>query len=185
MANRKNHYEAAFEAYLRFSRIPYIATREQHRSVLENGETVKNLDFIISFPGIASFLVDIKGRKFPGGTGHSGYWRHWTTYDDLRGMARWEQLFGNHYSGLFVFAYLICGDRSPLPHEELFSFRGRDYAFLAVPFFDYLASVRLISPRWKTYAMPLSRFRSLARTLTELLPSSMSPKSKPKINRPL
>ncbi|MGL6225626.1 MAG: HYExAFE family protein [Thermoguttaceae bacterium] len=184
MANRKNHYEAAFEAYLRFFRIPYIATREHHRSVLENGESVKNLDFIISFPGRSSFLVDIKGRKFPGGTACSGYWRHWTTYDDLRGMARWEQLFGNHYSGLFVFAYLICGDRSPLPYEELFRFRGREYAFLAVPFFDYLASVRLISPRWKTYAMPLSRFRSLARPLNTLLPDSVSPIIQQKTDRP-
>ena len=34
MANRDNHYEAAFEAYLRSRGVPYIAVDEARRSLL-------------------------------------------------------------------------------------------------------------------------------------------------------
>ena len=164
-----NHYEAAFEAYLRENCVPYIAVNEQRRSLLEEGKTLKSLDFIVTVPNGLSWLVDVKGRKFPSGAEHPSYWKHWTTRDDLVGMQHWQTLFGNHYSGLFVFAYWVCGERSPLPVEQLFAFRGELYAFVAVPWFEYLAEVRLLSPRWQTYSMSVKKFRSLAQPFDELV----------------
>ena len=34
MAKRDNHYEAAFEAWLRWLRVPYVAVDEAHRAAL-------------------------------------------------------------------------------------------------------------------------------------------------------
>ena len=62
--NRDNHYEAAFEAYLRARRLPYIAVDEARRSLVADG-SIKSLDFIVSPPGQLSWLVDVKGRRFP------------------------------------------------------------------------------------------------------------------------
>ncbi|MFL5243819.1 MAG: HYExAFE family protein, partial [Gemmataceae bacterium] len=61
--DRSNHYEAAFEAYLRWHRYCYVAVDETRRAVL--GETrVKNLDFIVYGEPDARLLIDVKGRRF-------------------------------------------------------------------------------------------------------------------------
>ena len=72
--NRDNHYEAAFEAFLRGRRLPYIAVDEARRSLVADG-SLKSLDFIVSVPGQLSWLVDVKGRRFPSGDEHHQYWK--------------------------------------------------------------------------------------------------------------
>jgi hypothetical protein len=169
VANRDNHYEAAFEEYLRARGVPYVAVDEARRSLLSNGASIKSLDFIVSAPGQVAWLVDVKGRRFPSGDGNKQYWKNWSTADDLRSLARWEQLFGATFHGLFVFAYDVLGDRAPLPAEELFQHRGKLYGFVTVPLSAYLGHARMISPRWDTLAMPTAKFRHYARPLSELL----------------
>ena len=44
---RTNHYERAFESYLRERRVAYVAVNEARRSLVGGG-TLKNLDFIVS-----------------------------------------------------------------------------------------------------------------------------------------
>src|SRR6266478_4020282 len=122
MANRDNHYEAAFEEYLRKRQVPYVAVDEGKRSLMAEA-SIKSLDFIVSSTVGCSWLVDVKGRRFPGGAQRQ-YWKNWSTRDDLVSMAHWERLFGDRFQGLFVFAYHVAGDRSPLPAEQLFEFRG-------------------------------------------------------------
>lgn len=82
MANRDNHYEAAFEAYLRSRCVPYVAVDEAKRSLLSNGGSIKSLDFIVS-GGVdisvcptrpITWLVDVKGRRFPSGDEQKQYW---------------------------------------------------------------------------------------------------------------
>src|SRR5271157_2268632 len=111
MANRDNHYEAAFEGYLRGRGVPYVAVDEAKRSLLSSGASIKSLDFIVATPGAAAWLVDVKGRRFPSGDEQKQYWKNWSTRDDLRSLAQWESLFGETFCGLFVFAYNILGDR--------------------------------------------------------------------------
>jgi hypothetical protein len=186
MANRDNHYEAAFEEFLRSRGVPYVAVDEAKRSLLGDGASIKSLDFIVSRrtdrnvrpamtdrnvcpPEPTTWLVDVKGRRFPSGDVQKQYWKNWSTRDDLRSLAQWERLFGASFRGLFVFAYDVLGDRAPLRAEELFCFRGSLYGFVAVPLADYASHAHPISPKWDTWAMPAGDFRRFARPLAELL----------------
>lgn len=166
MAKRDNHYEAAFEAWLRSRRIPYLAVDETKRSLAE-GCSLKNLDFVVSPPALThSWLVDVKGRRFP--TGKS-YWKNWVTAEDLRSLARWEGLFGERFSSLLVFAYNVVGDLAPLPVEDLFAFRGGLYGFVGIRLDHYASWSRPLSERWGTVSVPTAKFRSLAQSLHDLL----------------
>jgi hypothetical protein len=168
MANRDNHYEAAFEAFLRQHRLAYIAIDESRRNVLA-GESIKSLDFIVHGGRRGSWLVDVKGRRFPAGDEARQYWKNWSTRDDLRAMAAWERLFGPDFRGLLVFAYAITGDRSPLQARQLFTFRERPYAFVGVRLSDYACFARPISAAWQTVGLPSRLFRQIARPLEEML----------------
>jgi hypothetical protein len=167
MANRDNHYEAAFEAYLRQRKIPYVAVDEAKRACWAEG-SIKSLDFIVSSRTGSSWLVDVKGRRFPSGE-QKQYWKNWSTRDDLVSLAQWVRLFGEQFGGLFVFAYNVVGDRAPLASEELFEFRGGLYGFVGIRLHEYAEHARPISPRWDTLAMPTGRFRELAAPLAEFL----------------
>jgi len=172
MADRDNHYEAAFEAFLRSRGLPYVAVDEAKRSLLGHGESIKSLDFIVSSPGDTTWLVDVKGRRFPSGDEQKQYWKNWSPREDLRSLAQWEELFGDHFRGLFVFAYNILGDRAPLPAEQLFEHRRALYGFVGVRLSDYAAGCHPISPSWDTVAMPTAEFRRLARPVEEFFGGS-------------
>ena len=169
MANRNNHYEAAFEAYLRAAEIPYVAVDEARRSLLADGRSLKSLDFIVSSHRGITWLVDVKGRRFPSGRSGKQYWKNWSTEDDMKSLAQWEDLFGDRFVGLYVFAYEIVGDRSPLPQDRIFAYRESLYAFVAVTLAQYRRAARPISARWETVAVSAAEFRRLARGVDELL----------------
>ena len=168
MAKCNNHYELAFEAYLRELRVAYVAVDEQRRSLVDRG-SLKNLDFIVSPSESVSLLVDVKGRQFPSGQKHKQYWRNWSTWDDLVSMARWQEMMGAGSLALLVFAYEIVGNRSPLDTEKLFHFRQRKYAFLAVRVADYIHFSRQLSAKWQTVSMSAPLFRQAAFPLDTIL----------------
>jgi hypothetical protein len=172
MANRDNHYEAAFEAYLRDRRLPYVAVDEARRSLLAGGGSIKSLDFIVSSPGEVTWLVDVKGRRFPSGDEQKQYWKNWSPREDLESLAQWEAMFGPGFRGLLLFAYNIIGDRAPLPAGELFEHRGALYGFVGVGLSDYEANCHPISPSWDTVAMPTADFRRLARSADKFFRAS-------------
>ena len=167
MANRKNHYEAAFEAYLRDAQIPYVAVDEARRSLLADGRSLKSLDFIVSSDRGITWLVDVKGRRFPSGRSGKQYWKNWSTEDDMKSLAQWEDLFGKDFVGLYVFAYEVVGERSPLPQEQIFAYRDSLYAFVAMTLAEYRRAARPISTRWETVAVGATDFRRLARGADE------------------
>lgn len=169
VADRGNHYEAAFEAYLRAEGVPYVAVDEARRAVMADGRSLKSLDFIVASTRGFAWLVDIKGRRFPSGDEHHQYWKNWSTRDDLESLAEWERLFGEGFRGLFVFAFERVGPRLPVAPEEIFTFRDRQYGFLAVELGAYRESARLISPRWDTLAVSGGDFRRLARPMRQVL----------------
>jgi hypothetical protein len=197
MAKRDNHYDVAFEAYLRSRRIPYVAVDESRRSpggrwphpaapsaswtsaavgktpvaaeAPVAAATLKSVDFIVSPHGTShSFLVDVKGRRFPSGK-RKQYWRNWTTGDELESLARWETLFGGQFAGLLVFAYWVVDDVAPVPPERLFAHHERLYGFIGIRLDHYLTFGRIISPKWNTLSVPSATFRSLARPVEEWL----------------
>ncbi len=168
MAQRHNHYELAFEAYLRQQRVAYVAVDEQRRSLIAGG-SLKNLDYIVSPSDSVSLLVDIKGRQFPSGTKQKQYWRNWSTWDDLVSMAHWQDKLGTGSLALLVFAYEVVGRRSPVEAARLFAFRERLYAFLAVRTADYIRFSRPLSAKWQTVRMPTATFRQAAFSFDSIL----------------
>lgn len=191
MTKRDNHYEVAFEAYLRQRTIPYVAVDETRRSLttpapLATGadspppQSLKSLDFIVSPSsptdrGCRSWLVDVKGRRFPTGRSKQ-YWKNWSTADELRSLAHWERLFAGQFQALLVFAYNVVGDQAPLPAEQLFEFRGSLYGFLGIRLDHYAGWSKTLSPRWQTVTIPAKQFRALARPTDELFGISPSPR---------
>src|SRR5690349_17581181 len=132
--DRGNHYEAAFEAYLREHGHCYVAVDETRRALLGDAR-VKNLDFIVYGEADSRLLVDVKGRRFPSGSPEKPrrVWECWSTQDDIDGLRQWTSLFGVGYQGILVFAYQMLSE--PLPFEDplnVWQFRGRNYLFLAV-----------------------------------------------------
>lgn len=171
MAKRHNHYEAAFEDYLRAERVAYVAVDERRRALVDGG-SLKSVDFIVSPEGEDSatrWLIDVKGRRFPS---DGQYWRNWATRDDLRSLQRWSERFGPRFESLLVFAYLLLRDRSPAPPEQTHFWRGNAYAFIAVGAAEYARSARVLSHRWDTVAAPAAQFRCLGRPFGELVAES-------------
>ena len=189
MTKRDNHYEVAFEAYLRQRTIPYVAVDETRRSLTtpvmatpgvdQQPQSLKSLDFIVSPnrapAGARSWLVDVKGRRFPTGRSKQ-YWKNWSTADELRSLAHWERLFAGQFQALLVFAYNVVGDRAPLPAEQLFEFRGSLYGFLGIRLDHYAGWSKVLSPRWQTVTIPAKQFRALARPTDELFGVSPAPR---------
>ncbi|MCF0234677.1 MAG: HYExAFE family protein, partial [Thermoguttaceae bacterium] len=140
--------------------------RQERRLPLPEGVTLKNFDVVVSPPEGPNWIVDVKGRLFPGGGGKNGprFWKNWTTRDDLTGLLRWETIMGAEYRerSAFVFAYFAAGERKPGPPEELFRYRGGEYAFYAISVKKYLGEARLVSPRWGTFEIPPGRFCEIA-----------------------
>jgi hypothetical protein len=165
--DRTNHYEAAFEAYLQWHRHCYVAVDETRRSLLGDGP-VKSVDFIVHGVGGARLVVDVKGRRFPGGKPERPrhVWECWTTRDDLDGLERWAELFGPGYRGLLVFAYHVLPTiELPDDTEDLWTWHGRRYLLRAVVAEDYRQYMRVRSPRWGTVSLAQGDFRRLVRPL--------------------
>ncbi len=163
--DRTNHYEAAFEAYLRDARLGYVAVDESRRATLDD-EPVKSVDFIVYGSRDARLLVDVKGRKFPGGKPEkfSFSWQNWSTLDDVDGLQRWQERFGDGYRGLLVFMYHILPVVDlPPGTPDLWYWRGRRYLIRAVPVADYKLAMRSRSPKWKTVYLPGPAFQASVR----------------------
>jgi hypothetical protein len=163
--DRSNHYEAAFEAWLRDEGLCYVAVDETRRCVL-GGSSVKSLDFIVHGPNGARLLIDVKGRRFPGGKGDRlrHVWENWSMREDIDGLVRWTKLFGPGYRGLLVFAYHVLPKVTmPDDTEDVFTWRGRRYLLRAVDVDDYRRHLRVRSPRWDTVSLPGKVFRDLVR----------------------
>jgi hypothetical protein len=167
--DRGNHYEAAFEAYLQWHRLCYIAVDETRRAFL--GETrVKSLDFIVHGEGGARLLVDVKGRRFPGGPKDRPrrVWESWSTREDIDGLERWAERFGPDYLPLLVFAYQIRPTvKLPLGVRDLWFWRGKPYLYRAVPVDEYRRHMRVRSPKWGTVMVSTADFRGLVRPLSD------------------
>lgn len=162
---RSNKYEAAFEGYLQWHRLCYVAVDETRRCCLDE-DFVKNLDFIVYGACGSRLLVDVKGRRFPGGPPERPrfVWESWATAADIDGLLRWQEKFGPGYRALLVYAYQLGSDRdvSEIP-GDLWTWRGRRYYLRAVLADEYRREMRSRSPKWGTVSLAGSAFRRLAR----------------------
>ena len=134
-----NHYEAAFDAYLRGRGVAVVPVVEARRSYLDADE-VKSPDFIVLAPGGAKLVVDVKGRKFPG-TGKGGkprnVWHNWCEREDVDSLIRWADRFGGGFRGVCATAYR--------------------------------SHMRTRSPRWGTVHVLTDDFRELVKPISHFL----------------
>lgn len=182
MAQRRHHYEHAFEAYLRARRIPYVAVDEARKALLPDShqlrlaapagggagirQALKSFDFVIYGQG-SNVLVEIKGRRVArraGKTGGAAVGRleTWVTQDDVESLQAWQQLFGPAFFAAFVFVYW-CDEQPPDGlFQEIFEDRERWYAMRAVRLEEYLRAMRVRSPRWRTVHIPPDAFERIS-----------------------
>jgi hypothetical protein len=174
---RDNQYEAAFEAFLRDRGIGFIAVDEAKRTALGPVD-VKNADFIVVGPNDARLVVDVKGRKFPGGTAEvpRKVWQNWSTREDIDGLLRWAAYLGPAFRGVLAFVYRIVPPfELPADTPDLFTFRDDVYLVRAVAAVDYLVHMKTRSPKWGTVHLPTKKYRELVRPFSTFLRRTHEP----------
>jgi hypothetical protein len=183
VAQRRHHYERAFENYLRARRVPYIAVDEARKTLLpdraplriesargEGGIALKSFDFVI-YGDRGNLLVDVKGRRVPRNLASPtarGRLESWVTQDDVESMQQWERLFGDGFEGAFIFIYWCDGQPPDALFQEIFEDRGRWYAVRAVRLAAYNEHMRVRSPRWRTVHLAATDFERLSQPLIEV-----------------
>ncbi|MCA9074983.1 MAG: HYExAFE family protein [Planctomycetaceae bacterium] len=167
MALRNNHYDVAFEELLRGQQIPYVSVDETKRALL-NDASLKSMDFIVYSNQDHNLLVDVKGRRFPSGErGHR--WENWATEDDISCLMQWQQVFGDGFRSLLVFAYHVTQPNVESEHDSLHTIRDRTYAFYGVWADEYGTAMKQRSPRWETVWLPAEEFRKLRSPISRFL----------------
>ncbi len=165
MADRSIHYEAAFEAFLRERRVPYVAVDETKKALFANAK-LKSFDFVVYSRNGPNLLVDVKGRKALDAGSPAGF-QTWTGEQDVRDLMEWEQVFGDGFKAVLSFVYWINPPLMPQP--GMFAYRDRWYWIMGIDLAEYRSNMRRRSPRWETVCLPASEFQSLARPLESWL----------------
>ena len=175
MAQRRHHYERAFEEFLRSRRIPYVAVDEARKSLVPQGigegGALKSFDFVMYGAGAGggNLLVDVKGRRV--GTGKKkragrggescGRLESWVTREDVAALTAWERLFGAGFAAAFVFVY-ACEQQPPDGmFREVFEHGGTWYALRTVTVRAYEREMRVRSERWGTVEVERGAFERM------------------------
>ncbi|MCC7191674.1 MAG: HYExAFE family protein [Phycisphaeraceae bacterium] len=169
MAQRRFHYELAFEHYLRANAIPYVAVDEARRALQGRDLriTLKSFDFVVYSKAASNLLVDVKGRKHSGRSGKS--LQNWVTQDDVECMSEWAKIFGAGFEPAFVFMFWCEAEPPDALFQEMFEFSGKWYAVLAVKLVDYVRDLRPRSARWGTVNIPSASFNQYTKPLKQML----------------
>jgi hypothetical protein len=179
VAQRRFHYEQAFEHYLRSNRVPYVAVDEAKKALAPatgkggGPSSLKSFDFVVYTPA-RNLLIDVKGRMFgrPSKTPAGGHYESWVTRDDVQCLEQWERLFGEGFAATFVFAYCLRRQPPDALFEEVFEFNERWYALREVGLHDYRAAMQPRSAKWETVSIPARTFAAISRpfSVRTLLP---------------
>ena len=165
MADRTIHYEAAFEAFLRDRKLPYVAVDEAKKALFSDAK-LKSFDFVVYSKSGPNLLVDIKGRQLRDGKGQRSM-QTWATERDIEDLAQWETIFGDGFKAVLAFVYWI---EAPLHVEPgMFEHGQRWYQMMGVQLDEYRGHMRRRSVKWETVALPTADFRQLARPLDSWL----------------
>jgi hypothetical protein len=170
---RSNHYEVAFEAYLRQLGVGFVAVDEAKRSTLGDSD-VKSLDFIVV--DAAKLVVDVKGRKFPTGSKGTQTWQNWAEESDIDGLTRWARHFGPQFRGVLAFVYQIQPlYLLPQNTPDLFVFQSDYYLMRGIEVGEYQQKMRPRSRSWNTVHLPVEAFRQLVRPFSDFLKAELEP----------
>ena len=176
MAQRRFHYEQAFEHYLRANRIPYVAVDEARKALLPAGHSmrsIKSFDFVV-YGSQRNLLVDVKGRMYGGarssgsrggsrGGGGGARYESWVTQDDVDSLVQWQELFGGEFTAVFVFLYCLRRQPPDALFEEVFEYGDRWYAPREVQLDEYQREMVPRSGKWGTVHVPAAKFMRISR----------------------
>ncbi len=166
MAQRRFHYDAAFEHYLRANQIPYVAVDEA-RKAMQGPRKLKSFDFVVYGKSGPNLLVDVKGRKHSGKSHKS--LDNWVTADDVADLQQWEKIFGDGFKGTLVFLYWCAVQPPDALFQEIFCYQDRWYAVLGVTIDAYRQKMGRRSAKWDTVHVPADEFARLAQPLFKML----------------
>jgi len=191
MAQRRFHYEQAFEHYLRANRVPYVAVDEAKKALMPAAKksskrdaasrteaspdhtdqpgALKSFDFVVYAPE-RNMLVDVKGRMFgtaksPQPQSNSRY-ESWVTQDDVESLQHWQKLFGSDFEAVFVFAYCLRQQPPDALFDEVFTFGDRWYALREVKLAEYSREMVVRSVKWQTVHVPSEAFSRISKPFT-------------------
>ncbi|MHC5074617.1 MAG: HYExAFE family protein [Planctomycetota bacterium] len=164
-----NHYERAFENWLKDNRIQYLTIDENKRAAFSHTK-IKSFDFLICPPNQKIIIAEVKGRTFKGTTFENlkGF-ECWVTMDDVEGLSCWQQIYGSDYQAVFVFVYCIENVDIDFDGRQVFESDDYKYMFFALKLDEYQANMKLRSPKWRTVTLPAEKFRKYAIQMQELL----------------
>jgi hypothetical protein len=178
VAQRRFHYEQAFEHYLRANRVPYVAVDEAKKALLpatakrkasqsiDAVASLKSFDFVVYAPH-GNLLVDVKGRMFGSAKSNNlnsnRRFESWVTQDDVDSLTRWQELFGRDFAATFVFAYCLRQQPPDALFDELFAFNDHWYALREVTLTDYVREMKPRSASWGTLHVPGESFSRISR----------------------
>ncbi|MBN1788123.1 MAG: HYExAFE family protein [Sedimentisphaerales bacterium] len=164
-----NHYERAFQAWLKDNGVQYLTVDQQKRAAFARNK-IKSFDFIFYSPDAQAWLAEVKGRKFSGKTFTAfGSLPNWVTVDDINGLNNWVEIFGKRYQGLFIFAYDLENIDVDTDGREIFEFDHKRYVFIAVRLSDYQRGQTRRSEKWETVHLSADFYKSCALDPDELI----------------
>jgi len=164
-----NHYERAFESWLRDNRIQYIAVDEKKRTAFARSK-VKSFDFLLYPPNGQIIITEVKGRTFKGTSlAKLTGLECWVTAEDIDGLTDWQRIFGSAHQAVFVFAYKIENVDVDFDGRDFYGFDGKRYLFFCVGLDDYRRFMKRRSPKWQTVTLPADKFRRCAVQMQALL----------------
>jgi hypothetical protein len=164
-----NHYEKAFESWLKDNGIQYLAVDQQKRAAFSRSK-IKSFDFLFYAPDSNAYIAEIKGRKFTSKTFAAfGSLPNWITVDDVKGLESWVEIFGKKYQGLFIFVYNLENIDVDADGREIFEYRDGRYVFMAVTLDDYQRGKTVRSKKWKTIHLSAEYYKNCAIRLDELI----------------
>jgi hypothetical protein len=164
-----NHYERAFENWLIDNHIEYVAFDEHKRATCEQ-TNIKSFDFLLYLPDGQIVIAEIKGRTFKGTSlARLASMECWVTIEDIEGLAKWQQIFGQGHQAIFVFAYRIENIDVDFDGRDVYEFDADRYLFLCIKLDDYRRFMVRRSPKWQTVTLPADQFRQCAVQLADFL----------------
>lgn len=177
MANRRFHYDRAFEHYLRANQIAYVAVDEAKRALTGDRRDqvlptkLKSFDFVVYSENGPNLLIDVKGRKHAGtkSGATSRAFQNWVTRDDVTSLTKWSDIFGDGFEPAFAFLFWCDAQPPDALFHEVFEYGDRWYAVLAIKLSDYTQHMRDRSAKWDTVSIPAKAFTDLSGPLMKLL----------------
>jgi len=164
-----NHYERAFESWLKDNGIQYLLVDQQKRAAFSKSK-IKSFDFLFYTPDSNAYITEIKGRKFTGKTFTAfGSLPNWVTIDDVKGLENWIKIFGGRYQGLFVFAYDLENIDVDTDGRKIYEYLDGRYVFTAIRLSDYQRGATGRSKKWETVHLSAEFYKNCVIDADELI----------------